>query len=140
LENEPLFVDTAFVYALFNSRDQWHDGAVEWQLKIAAENLPLITTQFVLTEIGNGLSSLKFRRDAAAIIRAFENNPLVTVVSASSELFNQALNLYESRSDKDWGLTDCASFVVMRKRNLFAALTVDEHFRQAGFRPLLLEQ
>ncbi len=139
MKNEPLFVDTAFVYALFNSRDQWHTSAIEGQLKIVAENLSLITTQFVLTEIGDGLSSLKFRQDAAAIIHAFENNPLVEVVSASSELFHQALNLYESRPDKDWGLTDCASFVVMTEYNLTDALTTDEHFRQAGFRPLLLE-
>ncbi len=37
------------------------------------------------------------------------------------------------------GLVDCISFVVMRERNIEAALTADEHFIQAGFRALLRE-
>ncbi len=38
---------------------------------------------------------------------------------------------------KEWGLTDCISFVVMQKRSITEALTADDHFRQAGFRALL---
>src|SRR5262245_60255789 len=64
---------------------------------------------------------------------------LVEIVPASSQLFPAALALYRSRADKDWGLTDCASFVVMSERGLAEALTTDEHFRQAGYRVLLLE-
>lgn len=41
------------------------------------------------------------------------------------------------RLDKEWGLTDRVSIVVMRDRGLSDALTTDEHFCQAGFRPLL---
>jgi predicted nucleic acid-binding protein len=38
-----------------------------------------------------------------------------------------------------WSLTDCISFVVMQDASLTDALTTDEHFRQAGFRAVLLE-
>jgi predicted nucleic acid-binding protein len=55
-------------------------------------------------------------------------------------LFDMAFTLYGNRPDKSWSLTDCASFVVMRERGLTEALTTDEHFRQAGFRALLLEE
>jgi len=85
------------------------------------------------------LSSLKFRRDAAAIIHALQENAFVKIVPASSELFAPALNLYEQRPDKNWGLTDCTSFVVMAENNLTEALTTDDHFRQAGFKALLLD-
>jgi len=139
LPSDSLFLDTAYIYALFNTRDQWHKQAVKQQQKIAAENSSLITTEFVLVEIANGLSSLKFRQDAVNIIYTLQENDLVEIVPASSDLFLKALKLYEQRQDKDWGLTDCASFVVMTEYNLTDALTTDEHFRQAGFRPLLLE-
>ena len=38
-----------------------------------------------------------------------------------------------------FALTDCISFAVMEERGIRDALTADEHFRQAGFRPLLRE-
>jgi len=47
------------------------------------------------------------------------------------------LELYRQRPDKEWGLTDCLAFVVMRQRGLTEALTSDEHFEQAGFKALL---
>ena len=51
----------------------------------------------------------------------------------------RGLQLYENRADKAWGLTDCLSFVVMQEQGLTEAVTSDRHFRQAGFRALMLE-
>jgi predicted nucleic acid-binding protein len=42
-----------------------------------------------------------------------------------------------SRPDKEWPLTDCISFVVMRRYDIVDALTADHHFEQAGFNLLL---
>ena len=139
MPTDTLFLDTAYIYGLFNTRDQWHEKAVEWSQKIALENYPLITTEFVLTEIANGLSAVKFRQDGSKIIHILQDDDFVRIIPATSKLFRQGLSLYENRSDKDWGLTDCISFVVMEENNITDALTTDDHFRQAGFRALLLE-
>ena len=61
------------------------------------------------------------------------------IVPASADLFAAAFALYRARADQGWGLTDCSSFVVMRERGLTSALPADAHFRQAGFRALLLD-
>lgn len=135
----PLFLDTAYVYARINTRDQWHAAAVRWEQRLVGERRPLVTTEFVLIEIADGLAAVRFRMQAVNAIAALRQSPLVEIIPASSELFVAALGLYRTRVDKDWGLTDCASFVVMRERGIAGALTTDEHYRQAGFRPLLLE-
>ena len=98
-----------------------------------------MTTEFVLVEIADGLAAIRFRVQAAQVIATLRASPLVEIIPASSQLFSAALELYRSRTDKDWGLTDCASFVTMGERALSEALTTDDHFRQAGFRVLLLE-
>jgi predicted nucleic acid-binding protein len=134
----PVFLDTAYVYALVNTRDEWHDAAVRWERRLAAEQRRLVTTEFVLVEIADGLAAVRFRAQAAAIA-AVQGSSLVQIVPASSQLFAAALELYRNRADKGWGLTDCSSFVVMDEQHLTEALTTDEHFRQAGFRPLLRE-
>ena len=51
-------------------------------------------------------------------------------------LLQEALALYRARPDKDWGLTDCVSFVLMQREGLTEALTADIHFRQLGFRKI----
>ena len=58
----------------------------------------------------------------------------------STALFHRALDFYRDRPDKAWGLTDCLSFLLMQDQGLADVLTADEHFRQAGFQPLLCEQ
>ena len=52
------------------------------------------------------------------------------------QYFEKALKLYEQRTDKEWGMVDCFSFVVMKKLRLKYVLTTDHHFVQAGFRIL----
>ncbi len=138
-DRRPVFLDTAYVNALVNTRDQWHGAARWWERRLAERRRPLVTTEFVLVEIADGLAALRFRKQAAAIIDLLRASTLVEVVPTTQALFAQALDLYRSRGDKDWGMTDCASFVVMDVRNLSDALTTDDHFRQAGFRALLLE-
>jgi predicted nucleic acid-binding protein len=98
-----------------------------------------VTTEFVLVEIADGLAAVRFRVQAVQVIATLQASSLVEIIPASSQLFTPALELYRGRGDKDWGLTDCASFVVMSEHSLSEALTTDNHFRQAGFRVLLLE-
>ncbi|HWR21118.1 MAG TPA: PIN domain-containing protein, partial [Verrucomicrobiae bacterium] len=38
---------------------------------------------------------------------------------------------------KEWGLTDCTSFIVMEDQRLREAFTADHHFQQAGYTCLL---
>jgi uncharacterized protein len=138
-DRRPIFLDTAYVNALVNTRDQWHEAAVQWERTLSADKRRLVTTEFILVEIGDGLAAVRFRVQAVQVIATLQASSLVEIIPASSQLFTAALELYRSRGDKDWGLTDCASFVVMSERGLSEALTTDDHFQQAGFRVLLLE-
>jgi hypothetical protein len=59
---------------------------------------------------------------------------MFVVVEFDPSIYQTGFELFESRSDKDWSLTDCISFTVMTQRGLSEALTADHHFTQAGFR------
>jgi len=74
--------------------------------------------------------------NSAALWRGYAPN-VTLKLSPSPELFDRGCELYTSRSDKEWSLTDCISFVVMKERGLTDALTPDRHFEQAGFKILL---
>ena len=127
---ESVFVDTGYILALVNENDQHHAEAVA--LSEQFDGQPIVVTDAVLLEIGNALSRMD--RDAAVqIIEDLRESPGVTVVNLTLELFESAFDLYRRHTDKQWGLVDCVSFVVMRRMDLKTALAFDQHFVQAGF-------
>jgi predicted nucleic acid-binding protein len=100
----------------------------------------IVTTRAVLLEIGNALSKLRYRQAAVRLLIALESDPKVNIVPLSESLYARATQLYSERPDKEWGLTDGVSFLVMQDCGIIEALTTDEHFQQAGFRALLREE
>lgn len=102
-ERQPVFLDTAYVNALINTRGQWHEAAVRWERNLATDRRQLITTEFVLVEIADGLAAVRFRLHATQLIAALQASGLVEIIPASSALFTTALELYRNRPDKDWG-------------------------------------
>ena len=134
---ERLFLDTFFVQALLNRRDRYHKHAQQLlpRVQAAAE---VFVTEAVLVEVGNALSSLD-RPGAVAFIRQCYRTPNIRVVTVDTLLLERAIELYHARPDKNWGLTDCVSFVVMEEHGLTDALTGDAHFRQAGYQALIAD-
>jgi predicted nucleic acid-binding protein len=135
MTGERLFLDTAFVQALLNRHDQYHDQAKGLLPRVRAA-AQVWTTEAILVEIGNALSAFN-RQAAVQFIEQCYHTPNMHVVSVDTSLLLRALRLYHSRSDKTWGLTDCISFVTMQERDLSHALTSDRHFEQAGFQNVL---
>ena len=132
-----VFLDTGYVIALSDRRDRYHQRAREYAEQVSQGGGQVVTTQDVLVEIGNALAAVGSRSFAVQYIRAIERADALEVVEASPELFQRGLALYEERQDKEWGLTDCISFVTMRDRGIQEALTTDHDFEQAGFTALL---
>jgi uncharacterized protein len=131
-----VFIDTSFIVALVNEKDQHHDRASE--LADLFDGYPLITTDAVLLEIGNALAR-QFKGQASEVIEDFLTSDEVGIVNLDSALFQSAFELYRTHEDKSWGMTDCISFIVMRAHGIVDALTNDKDFRQAGFNALMRE-
>jgi len=132
-----VFLDTSFALALSAPTDQLHERAEELADELEAKKAKLITTRAVLLEIGNALSRQRYRPAAVSLLRSLEADANVEIIPLTDDLYSKAFELYSSRTDKEWGLIDCASFVVMSERGMKKALTADEHFQQCGFHTLL---
>jgi hypothetical protein len=132
-----VFLDTSFAIALSSTTDQNHIRAIRLADQIEAKKTHLVTTQAILLEIGNALSKQRYRVSAIQLLESPNADPNVEVVELTNELYMTAFNLFKRREDKEWGLADCVSFIVMQNREMTDALTADDHFHQAGFRALL---
>lgn len=137
MNGERIFLDTWFIRALLNARDAYHAQAKMLLPRVRSAR-EVLTTEAVLVETCNGLAKFN-RAGAATFVKACYEDPRFEVVPVSRSLLDLALGQYSAAHDKEWGLTDCISFAVMREHDLHLAATGDHHFRQAGFN-LLFER
>ena len=95
----------------------------------------------VLTELLNSLAGKgeRLRSVAGKLPENLSQNANSEIIPQTSILFREAVRFFKDRPDKEWGLTDCASFLIMREKGIVEALTHDKHFVQAGFEALLRE-
>jgi len=134
-----VFLDTAYAIALSSPTDEFHVAALHLAARLEKSNTHLVTTRAVLLEIGNALSKQRYRVAAVKLLEAIEADDKVEIVPLSESLYQRAFQLFRERPDKEWGMIDCVSCVVMQERKITEALTTDEHFAQMGFRVLLRE-
>lgn len=128
----PVFADTFFFLALLNSRDRAHQ-------KARAANLTsrsVVTSGWILIELADHLCDEANRHLFGQVLDAIASDRRYEIMAAEQGTLDEATKLYRQRPDKDWSLTDCTLFVLMRQRHITEALTADRHFEQAGFRPL----
>jgi predicted nucleic acid-binding protein len=132
-----VFADTNYWIALLNPKDDLHEKVLSFSESL--EGRQIFTSEMVLTQLLDDFSSRgeALRRAATLLVQQMFWNRNLRVVAQTSEQFRDALALYGKRGDKEWSLTDCASFQVMEEHRLTQALTHDHHFQQAGFQALL---
>ena len=129
-----VFADTSFYIALLNHRDVDHDKAVRFR---AGYRGKYFTTDFVIVELGNWLSAIRERPIFLQLVDALRQDPMTTILPATTEWISRGLQFFRKRLDQEWSLTDCMSFLAMEDLQITDALTADHHFEQAGFAALL---
>ncbi len=136
---DKVFLDTSYAIALSVPKDQNHEKAIHIADFLEVDSAKLITTRAVVLEIGNALSAEKHRQAAVELLESLEEDPEVEIVPVTEELYQRGFKLFKDRPDKEWGVIDCISFVVMEDREISTALTADMHFQQHGFKALLCD-
>ena len=130
---ETVFVDSFAWIATINKSDNYHDiclGILEGFLN---NHTKLITSNYIVVETINSLSRVEFRKTVIGFMDKLEKSPSVKIIKITDEIYNNAWMLYQQRMDKNWGITDCTSFEIMKIFNIKKAFTNDKHFEQAGY-------
>ncbi|MEI6825259.1 MAG: PIN domain-containing protein [Desulfuromonadales bacterium] len=131
-----IFVDTGAWIALHDRHDQFHKQAIEARTRIEKEKIEMVTSDFIFDE---SMTFIRYRTSHAAAVlfgSSLLQSSIVTMVSVDRVLLNLAFELFRKYKDQDFSLTDCTSFVLMKRLKLETCFTFDSHFSHVGFRIL----
>lgn len=133
-ETEGIFLDTSFLKALIDERDEFHLPAKEIWVGFEKSGRNLFASNYVLDEaftlirIRCGLEkAVRLKEGLLAGLRRFK----IMRVSLDDE--GKAWPWFL----KDWSalsFTDCTSFALMKRLGIYRVATFDKHFARAGFK------
>jgi len=133
MASERYFVDTSYWIALELADDQNHDPAQAKWNSLDLVNTDFVTTTYVFDEAITFLNSRNAHRTAVELGDSILLSPRIELVHIDEDLFFEGWEFFQRHRDKEYSLTDCISFIVMKQRKLTTALTFDKDFSQAGF-------
>jgi len=131
------FVDTSGFYALLVQRDQAHGKAKDLLAAAAESGGRFVTSDYVLDETATLLKARGHGHLTEALFDSVFASSACRVEWMDLERFEQTRRFFLKHKDQKWSFTDCYSFWLMRRLMLSNALTTDQHFRHAGYNPLL---
>ena len=128
-----VFADAAYWIAILNPRDGLNAKARE--VSKSLNECRILTSEMALTEVLNSLGDKgpSLREAAVRTVESLRSNANVSVVQQTSIQFRDALKRYRDRPDKDWGLTDCASFLIMEEHGIDRRSRMIITFNRQGF-------
>jgi predicted nucleic acid-binding protein len=132
-----VFADAGYWIAVTYDDDELH--LIARAVTNELGHFRIVTTEMVLVELLDYASKLGpyMRKLASDLIQSVLQDDTIEVVPQTSHQFREAAILYADRLDQRWGVTDCASFLLMEERGMTEALAYDRDFQQAGFSALL---
>ncbi len=129
---EVIFLDTSFLVAYYNKKDEHHKKARRWVEKVRFKKLVLVISDYVFDEL---LTVVLVRRGKDFSIQAgrkLRKDKRIFMIRVSENIFEEAWKIYEDFKDKKWSFTDCTSYKLIESLGIRKAASFDEHFKEFG--------
>jgi len=125
-----VFVDSSFLFALFNDDDEFYQRAVKTVEKLEKKTICFLISNIVVAEVVN----LTFRlKGAVASQKIFSliGKSGIEKVFINQEVYNQAYKLlFAQKSKKGLNFFDCLHLSTMKHLNIERILTFDQAFKK----------
>jgi uncharacterized protein len=132
-----VFMDTAGFLALWDAADEHHGRALRLQGELSRKNRRFLTTDYIVDETATLLLVRHSRAAAIDFLKTVSGSESLQLYWVTPDRFHDGVEFFARHEDKEWSFTDCVSFGVMHELNVRDSFTTDQHFRQAGFNPVL---
>lgn len=133
MNEKSIFIDTGAWIALSDKSDQYHKKAVTYIRKLTKGGYGMITTNMVIHETFMLLSRRLSRTAAITFLDEVYNDSNVEIFHSDENCEQEAFSIIRKYIDQDFSVTDCVSFVIMKREKLKQVFTFDKHFKTMQF-------
>ena len=130
--SEAVFVDASAWVAITNRRDRYHGEALFLYRHLLRSETPFITSTWTAYEALSIVKTKLGYHQAERLWQRILRASLVTVIKVDDEIEAGALELFWSYRDKNWGVIDCSSLLIMEETDCRQAFAFDRHFTEAS--------
>jgi len=130
-----VFFDTSAVFAYVNAGDPDHQRVRAFIDRFRGD---LAITNYVFDETVTLVLSRMGHDKAVIVGNTLLHSPQIKRLWVTQADEMEAWKLFQTRDDKGYSLTDCTSFVIMRRSGIKRYLALDDHFKQEGFESVRL--
>jgi len=118
-----IFIDSSYLIALLNDRDQYHKKAVNIESKIRKRKK--IISQVILTETLNSLSV--FGGKTGKKIYNLINETHTIKYCSNKDFYDKVIEIF-IKYDGTIGFSDCTSISIMKENNIVEIASFDSDF------------
>ena len=97
MADSPVTIDTNGWFALLNRRDRLHELAATNYRTLVDSRRPILITDWVIAETGNGLARTPARRNLRTAVNLLLDDPRTLFVIIDENRTRQALDRYDQR-------------------------------------------
>ena len=131
-----VFVDTGGWLACMIKKDKHHKSAKEYFIELQKDNVPLITSNYVISETLTWLNYNDYHNtadEAMNLWKGAEQLNLLLIYWVDKSITEEAWDVFQRFSDQKLSFTDCTSFAICRKTKINKVFGFDKHFNLLGF-------
>lgn len=129
-----IFVDTSFLVAGLNARDDRHHEAVALRDRLA--DAPLVSTNHVVGESWTFARRRYGHGPAASLLNGLRSRGRIEILHVSPDAEERAMDWLLRHDEREYSFVDATSFETMRALGATQALSFDGDFEAAGFETL----
>ena len=128
-----IFIDSGAFLARYLKHDQHHTKAIAFWDDLTRDNVPCLTSNFVLNEVLTLLGQRATHEFAAETARQLYSSNVLQILRPDVKDEIAAIAIIEKYADQRVSFCDCVSFALMRRHGISDAFTFDGHFSIAKF-------
>ena len=128
-----LMVDTSAIIAIYDTRDQFHQQALEFRDQfILKYEVRLFTSNYIYSEAMSHLTHLpseKLREIDQLIHKPSQSDMFrIQELWVNKSTIDKALPIFFQYKEHNFSVTDCTSFILMHENKISAAFTFDSDY------------